>query len=69
MDEQVNGQCFCCGAGPQLTAMAKTVLPQDAIEHFKAAHVEFLKGIRHLIDARIQKMTAPKTHGSSIPVD
>lgn len=69
MDEQVEGKCFCCGAGPQLTAMAKSVLPQDAMEHFKAAHVEFLKGIRHLIDARIQKMSAPKTHGSSIPVD
>ncbi len=69
MNEKVEGQCFCCGAGPQVTAMAKSVLPSDALEHFKAAHVEFLKGIRHLIDARIQKMSSQKTHGASIPVD
>jgi len=69
MNEKVEGQCFCCGAGPQLTAVAKTILPTDALEHFKASHVEFLKGIRHLLDARIQKMSAGKTHGTSIPVD
>ena len=69
MDEKVEGQCFCCGAGPQLTAVAKSVLPTDALEHFKSAHVEFLKGIRHLLDARIQKMSASKMHGTSIPVD
>ncbi len=69
MNEKVEGQCFCCGAGPQLTAVAKTLLPTDAMEHFKASHVEFLKGIRHLLDARIQKMSTGKTHGTSIPVD
>ncbi len=69
MNEKVEGQCFCCGAGPQLTAIAKTVLPTEALEHFKASHVEFLKGLRHLLDARIQKMSTGKTHGTSIPVD
>ena len=69
MDEKVEGKCFCCGAGPQLTAMAKSALPTDAMEHFKAARVEVLKGLRHLIDSRIQKMSAQKTHGASIPVD
>ena len=69
MNEKMEGQCFCGGAGPQVTAMAKSMMPNDAFEHFKAAHVEFLKGIRHLLDRRIQKMSASKTHGSSIPVD
>ncbi len=70
MDEKQEGQCFCGGAGPQLTAMAKSAMPTGgAIEHFKASQVEFLKGIRHLLDARIQKMSAAKTHGASIPVD
>ena len=69
MDEKVEGQCFCCGAGPQLTAIAKSALPTDAIEHFKASQVAFLKGIRHLLDARIEKMSAHKQHGSSIPVE
>ena len=69
MDEKVEGQCFCQGAGPQLTAIAKSALPTDALEHFKASQVEFLKGIRHLLDSRIQKMSASKTHGASIPVE
>ena len=69
MDEKVEGQCFCGGAGPQLTAMAKSAMPTDAMEHFKAARVEILKGFRHLIDARIQKLSTTKTHGASIPVD
>jgi len=69
MDEKLREQCFCCGVGPQLTAMAKTVLPGAAMEHFKASHVEFLKGVRHLLDARIQRMSASKTHGTSIPVE
>ena len=69
MDEKVEGQCFCAGAGPQITAIAKSALPTHALEHFKASHVEFLKGIRHLLDARIQKISASKQHGSSIPVE
>ncbi len=73
MDEKAQGQCFFCGVVPQLSAMAaamaKSVLPTDALEHFKASQVEFLKGIRHLLDARIQKMSTGKTHGTSIPVD
>lgn len=69
MEEKVEGQCFCCGAGPQITAIAKAALPTEALDHFKASQVEFLKGIRHLLDARIQKMNASKQHGSSIPVE
>jgi hypothetical protein len=45
--------------------------PKEARQRFDLARVEFLKGIRSLIDARIQRMEAaaqaPK--GSSIPVD
>lgn len=69
MDEKAQGQCFFCGVGPQFSAMAKSVFSSDAVEHFKASHVEFLKGIRHVLDARIQKMDTGKTHGTSIPVD
>jgi len=69
MDEKVEGKCFCCGVGPQLTATAKSVMPSEAMEHFKASRLELLKGLRHLLDARIQRMSAPKTHGASIQVD
>jgi hypothetical protein len=70
MDEQVRGECFCAGAGPQLTAIAKTLAPAAAVEHFRRSHVEFLKGMRSLLDARIEKMSRnepPK--GASVPVE
>ncbi len=73
IDNSQAGQCFCSGVGPQLTSMGesavRSVMPGAAIEHFKASHVEFLKGLRHLLDARIQRMSTAKTHGTSIPVE
>jgi hypothetical protein len=69
MDEHVQGECFCMGAGPQLTAMAKTLGPQAAMEHFRNSRVEFLKGLRSLIDSRIEKMSRKETKGSSVVVE
>ncbi len=70
MDEQVKGECFCMGAGPQLTAMAKSLMPHAAAEHFRNSQVEFLKAVRSLLDARIAKMShAGVPKGTSVPVD
>ena len=70
MDEQVKGECFCMGAGPQMTAIAKSIAPRGAVEHFRNSHVEFLKGMRSLLDARIAKMSrAEPPKGTSVPVD
>lgn len=69
MDEKVEGKCFCYGVGPQITAAAKSIMPKEAMEHFKASQVELLKGIRHLLDSRIKQMSTPKSHGASIQVD
>jgi hypothetical protein len=70
MDERVQGECFCMGAGPQLTAVAKSIGPAAAMEHFSNSKLEFLKGIRSLLDSRIEKMSktdSPK--GASVPVE
>lgn len=70
MEERVHGECFCMGAGPQVTAMAKTMAPAAAMEHFHSARLEFLKGIRSLIDSRIEKMSRHEpARGASVPVD
>lgn len=54
--------CLCGGAGPALTEILRRVGPPgDARGHFDAARVEFLKGIRAVLDARIEHLSRPKT--------
>ena len=51
-EEKVN--CFCMGAGPELYGMLKKLGPDAACQHFRNARIEMLKGMRALIDARIE---------------
>ena len=55
----VEGQekCFCMGAGPELFAMFKKLGPDSARQHFRNARVEMLKGMRALIDRRIEDIS------------
>ena len=52
--EQHASECFCMGAGPTFTKFAKAFGPPEAAaSHFRQARIEFLKGLRELIDDRI----------------
>lgn len=65
------GDCLCGGAGPMFTEFLKRVgPPEGAKHHFDQARVEFLKGIRAMIDARIESLT-PKTEpkGTKVTVE
>lgn len=42
--------------------------PEPARRHFDAARVEFLKGVRALIDARIEHLSKSNTRGEKIEV-
>jgi hypothetical protein len=43
--------------------------PEEARRHFDAARVEFLKGLRALIDARIEQCTKASARGEKIAVE
>jgi hypothetical protein len=43
--------------------------PPEARRHFETARVEFLKGIRALIDARIAHFAKPSAKGEKITVE
>jgi hypothetical protein len=43
--------------------------PPEARRHFETARVEFLKGIRALIDARIAHFAKPQPKGEKITVE
>lgn len=50
------GACLCQGIGPLLSDVLRHLgPPEDARRHFEAARLEILKGIRALVDARIEQ--------------
>lgn len=44
-------------------------VPAEVREHFVNSRVEFLKGIRAVIDRRIERLSAKVQHGSKIAVE
>ena len=55
--------CGCMGAGPLVTEFIKKMGPSDEVgQHFKAARLEILKGLRAMLDeqsrARMKRVLA-----------
>lgn len=66
----VGGSCLCQGAGPALSDLVKRLgPPEEARRHFDAARLEFLKGLRALLDARIDHFSKAKQKGEKISVE
>lgn len=66
------GQCVCGGAGPELSRVVKQALdvPEGVSQHFRNARVELLKGLRELLDDRIEQLTRPdQSRGTRVSVD
>lgn len=68
-NERKTCDCGCMGAGPAISRMINNLGPKEAREHFRAARVEFLKGMRSLIDARIDHLSRPQQAGTAVPVE
>lgn len=65
-----SGACLCHGAGPALSELLRRLgPPEQARHHFDAARLEFLKGIRALIDARIEQVSKAHAKGEKIEVE
>jgi hypothetical protein len=61
--------CLCEGAGPALSELLRRLAPpEEARRHFQAARLEFLKGLRAVVDARIEKQSRPKARGQAISI-
>lgn len=62
--------CLCQGAGPLLSeALRRLGPPPEARRHFDAARLEFLKGLRALLDARIEQVSKAAAKGEKINVE
>ncbi len=68
--KSASGQCLCQGVGPALCDFLQRFGPPDeARRHFESARVEFLKGLRALLDARIEQCSKSKAKGEKIEVE
>ncbi len=71
-DEKQTNQtnCMCGGNGPKLTALVELLLPSgDAGNHFRQAQLELLKGLRAVLDQRIESMSRPGSQGTKLNVE
>ncbi len=65
-----NVDAFCDALRDGLRQAADAVTPPPkAMAHFRQSRIEFLLGIRELIDSRIGSMSRDKTAGASITVE
>jgi hypothetical protein len=64
------GACLCHGLGPALTEFLRRLgPPEEARRHFDSARVEILKGLRAILDLRIEQVTGGKPKGEKINVE
>jgi hypothetical protein len=62
--------CLCQGLGPLLTDFLRRLgPPEEASRHFETARVEVLKGLRAILDGRIEQITGAKAKGEKIRVE
>jgi hypothetical protein len=61
--------CGCMGVGPMLTQAVRQLGPSAAVtQHFKAAHLEVLKGLRAMLDEHIAAQTAAPSQGQGTKI-
>ena len=64
------GPCLCQGMGPVVSELVRRLAPPEAArEHFETARLEFLKGLRALLDARIERVSKARVKGEKIKVE
>jgi hypothetical protein len=58
------------GVGPLVTEFVKKMGPSDEVsQHFRAARLEILKGLRAMLDEQISTMQEPPKQGTKISVE
>jgi hypothetical protein len=61
------GRCMCCEVVDHFRQALG--LPEEVRDHFNNSRIEFLKGLRAIIDSRIEHLSKPSTQGTKIAVE
>ncbi len=60
----------CERVGAEIDNLLRTLAPsEDVRDHFRNARIEVLKGLRGLIDERIQRLSTESKKGTSVPIE
>jgi hypothetical protein len=62
-------ECLCMGFGPEFARMLRGFGSDSAKTHFRSARVEVLRGLRDLIDHRIDTLSKRPRRGTTIEVE
>jgi hypothetical protein len=69
-ENQTQGNCFFCRATDAMGRVFRAMGPsEEASSHFRQSRIEFLKGIRRVVDDRIENLNRSGQRGTSVPVD
>ncbi len=63
---ETHSGCFVCETA---IPFLKNIVPPDTREHFRNSRVEFLKGIRTLIDHKISRLSHQDLKGTHVTVE
>jgi hypothetical protein len=63
------GCVFCTFVEPQINALIDHIWPENTREHFRNARIEVLKGMRSILDARIQNLSQHEAKGTKVTVE
>jgi len=58
--------CFVCNTA---LPMMDRIWSEATRDHFRNSRVEFLKGLRSLLDQRIEHLSRAEQKGTNVPVD
>jgi hypothetical protein len=62
--------CLCMGTGPALSDLLRRLgPPEQARRHFETARLEMLKGLRAILDARIEQVSKRGRKGEKIEIE
>jgi hypothetical protein len=62
--------CFCCEASERIGRFFRARrTSEEAANHFRQSRIEFLKGIRRILDDRIDHLGRTGQRGTHVPVD
>ncbi len=71
MEEQsTKRECVCMGIAPEVINLLKKLGPSDSVmDHFRNARIEVLKGVRQILDNRIEHLSRTEKKGTRVTVE
>jgi hypothetical protein len=62
--------CFCCGANEAISNLLRRCGGSEKVrEHFRQSRLEFLKGVRSILDERIERLGRTGNKGTRVVVE